>query len=98
MVNHLLLVLKPVLALVLLALFAGLYFLAKDKDRDFAEEINRYGFKLAFLAPIGFFWRKSYPINSTRVTTVKLEAGLLSCLASGKPAPILLSISLKKQP
>ncbi|ADG83277.1 type II secretion system F family protein [Thermincola potens] len=61
MVNHLLLVLKPVLALVLLALFAGLYFLAKDKDRDFAEEINRYGFKLAFLAPIGFFLAEKLP-------------------------------------
>ncbi len=46
---------KPGLAFGFLMLYIRMCFLGKVKSRSYTEEINRYGFKLAALASLGFY-------------------------------------------
>ncbi|MGE5423370.1 MAG: type II secretion system F family protein [Ignavibacteriales bacterium] len=46
---------KSALLLVLIAFFIVLYFLSKGKGSEYSKQMEPYGFKLPFLAPMGFY-------------------------------------------
>lgn len=70
---------KSALLLVLIAVFAGLYFLSRGKGGEYSTQVEIYGFKLAFLAPMGFYVAGilPYKFNSGYDRKVRSQIGEL---------------------